>query len=143
MTLNSNILCFILCLKPTMLYHRAHWSLLPCRINTDRITGYWEMVKNFVFCILTHVRFFPHKQSMSNHKAHCPLSTCKNLGRSYDQFLRKWPKTLFFAFYGIFAGMPKACQIFPHKPSMPNHKAHWPLLTSKILRWSYDQFLRK
>ena len=101
-------------------------SILLASINMQNFrTILWpvfeKFAKNPIFGQFTaflracpgHASIFPHKPPTSNHKVYLPLSTYKILGRSYDRFLRKQRKTLFFAFYGIFAGMPKACQIFP------------------------------
>ena len=68
------------------------------------------------------------------------IQKTKTIGRL---FWRKWPKTLFSAFYNIFTGMPKACQIIQHKPLTSNYKVHWSPSPCKNLKQSDDIFWGK
>ena len=85
------------------------------------MTSFWENGQkpnfwafyNIFTGMLKACQIFRHKPLAPNYKVNWSLSLCKNLEQSDNYFWRKWPKTLFSAFYDIFTGMPKACQIFP------------------------------
>ena len=88
-------------------------------------------------------QIFRHKSLTPNCKVHWSPSLCKKLKQSDYYFWRKWSRTSFSAFYNIFLGMHKACQMFPAQPTDAKSLSLLASIMCKKLERSYDQFLRK
>ena len=88
------------------------------------------------------VRYFRRKMLAQNYEVHWFLSLCKKIKRSGNYSWRKWPKTTFSAFYDIFRGMPKACQIFPGQTALAARvQAQEHRIYPMVAKWLVDERL--